>query len=89
MGVVDLYDWTTSRNILNKFSVSRGPGQCSGWNWTPKNGLKSWTMPSLDRSLWFVNKILQSWAKPFDVWTAKPWFCDVIKKRSVLSNKHG
>jgi hypothetical protein len=86
---LDLYDWTTSRNIWKRFSVSRGPAQCSGWNWTLKNGLESWTMPSLDWSFWFVNKILQSWAKPSDVWTAKPWFCDVIKQRWVPSNKHG
>lgn len=89
IGLFVRYASTTSRKMPKRLSVSRGPAQCSGWNWTLKKGFESWTMPSFEWSFWLVKRILQPGDKPFDVCTANPWFCDVMKHRCVPSNRHG
>ena len=47
-------------NSSNKNSVSTGPLQASGWNWTENQGCVLWRMPSLEPSFIFTNSGSQS-----------------------------
>ncbi len=45
-----------SRKRSKRNAVSVGPGQASGWNWTPAKGFRPWRTPSFVPSLAFVNQ---------------------------------
>ncbi len=45
-----------SRKVSKRNSVSVGPGQASGWNWTPNTGRRTWRMPSFVPSLALRNQ---------------------------------
>ena len=62
-----------SRNRSKRNSVSVGPGQASGWNWTPNTGLRLWRMPSFVPSFAFLNQEVQPRGR-LSGSTAKPWF---------------
>src|SRR3989344_2809309 len=53
-----LHFFTSAINLSNRNSVSRGPGDASGWNWTAKNGSVLWAMPSIVLS--FTSSIVAS-----------------------------
>ena len=57
--------------------MSVGPGEASGWNWTPKTGRRLWRMPSFVPSLALRNQAAQPRGR-LAVSTAKPWFWLVI-----------
>jgi hypothetical protein len=60
-------------NLSIKNSVSLGPGQPSGWNWTAEKGPVVERMPSMVPSLALINQGSQPEGR-LSRRTAYPWF---------------
>ena len=74
------YNWDMNSSKRN--SVSTGPLEASGWNWAEKKGRDLWRMPSLVPSF-ILTKSGSHSGLSVEASTAKPWFYDVMKQRSV------
>src|SRR6185503_268618 len=72
----------------NSAAQSTGPGAASGWNCTLKKGFERWRMPSFEPSLALVYQGSQPEGSDAAS-TAKPWFCEVMKQRSLPASRQG